>query len=112
MKRFLAAPTTMALVAIGAVVTTARAEAEPVGLPSASNPPIKWTPCTDPTLKARKADCGFLTVPMDYAKPGGTKIQLAVSRVKHTVPDSKYQGVMLVNPGGPGGSGLNLSVIG
>ena len=43
---------------------------------------------------------------------GGTKIQLAVSRVRHTVPDDEYQGIMLVNPGGPGGSGLIYCVLG
>ena len=33
-----------------------------------------------------------------------------MSRIKHTA--SKYQGVMLVNPGGPGGSGYALSALG
>jgi pimeloyl-ACP methyl ester carboxylesterase len=104
--------TTVALVAIGAVATTAQAEAAPGSDTTVGNPPIKWAPCTDPNLKMHKADCGFLAVPMDYGKPGGATIQLAVSRVRHTVPESKYQGVMLVNPGGPGGSGRSLSVIG
>jgi pimeloyl-ACP methyl ester carboxylesterase len=51
-------------------------------------------------------------VPLDYSHPKGMKIHLAVSRVPHTVSASKYQGVMLVNPGGPGGSGLGLSILG
>jgi pimeloyl-ACP methyl ester carboxylesterase len=54
----------------------------------------------------------MISVPLDYSHPNGTKIKLAISRIKHTVPDSKYQGIMLVNPGGPGGSGLTLSVLG
>jgi pimeloyl-ACP methyl ester carboxylesterase len=112
MRRLLATATTIALVTFGAVATTARAEAEQPRAQSVIHPPIKWTPCTDSNLKLHKADCGFLTVPMDYSKPGGTTIQLALSRVRHTVPQSKYQGVMLVNPGGPGGSGRGLSVIG
>ena len=53
-----------------------------------------------------------MTVPLDYDKPNGKKITVAISRIKHTVPDSQYQGPMLVNPGGPGGSGLTLSVLG
>ncbi len=54
----------------------------------------------------------MLSVPLDYARPSGAKIQLAVSRVVHTSPDEDYQGIMLVNPGGPGGSGLIYSVLG
>jgi pimeloyl-ACP methyl ester carboxylesterase len=73
---------------------------------------IKWGPCSDPDLIGANAECGYLKVPLDYRHPNGTKISLAVSRVKHTSPDSKYQGVMLVNPGGPGGSGLSLALLG
>src|SRR4051812_9808376 len=73
---------------------------------------IRWGPCSDPGLSTAHAQCGFLAVPLDYGRPAGTKIQLAVSRVRHTSPDSQYQGVMLVNPGGPGGSGLGLSTLG
>jgi TAP-like protein len=47
---------------------------------------------------------------VDYTKPEGEKIKIVVSRVRHTLPDPQYQGVMLVNPGGPGGSGLILSI--
>jgi pimeloyl-ACP methyl ester carboxylesterase len=75
-------------------------------------PAIKWSGCSDPTLQHFKAQCGRLVVPMDYAHPAGTKISLALSRIRHTVPASQYQGVMLTNPGGPGGSGLVLSVLG
>ena len=39
----------------------------------------------------------------------GRKITLALSEVPATAPPSKRQGIMLVNPGGPGGSGLNLA---
>ena len=72
-------------------------------------PPIAWSACTN---IAPSAQCGMLTVPLDYKHPYGAKIQLAVSRVPHTVAANKYQGVMLVNPGGPGGSGLGLSTLG
>jgi pimeloyl-ACP methyl ester carboxylesterase len=112
MKRLLAAATAAGLVAMGAVASDA-AEADPAhARPGSARPAIVWGPCTDAGLVARRAECGFLTVPLDHAKPAGATIRLAVSRVKHTVPDAKYQGVMLVNPGGPGGSGLGLSVLG
>lgn len=76
------------------------------------NPPaIRWGSCATDRLKKAGAQCGMLTVPMDYARPTGTKIKLAVSRVKAD-PSVRYQGAMLVNPGGPGGSGLGLAVLG
>jgi pimeloyl-ACP methyl ester carboxylesterase len=106
MRTLLAAATTIALAVSGVASTGARAESR-IGYP-----PIQWTACTDATLRVHKAECGFLTVPMDFKRPDGPTIQLAVSRVKHTVPESKYQGVMLVNPGGPGGKGQGLSVLG
>ena len=111
MRRLLAASTAIALCAIGVAVSTAQAGTSPGG-PDQVPTPIRWGPCTEATLKAQRAECGVLTVPMDYANPAGAKIQLAVSRVKHTVPADRYQGVMLVNPGGPGGAGRAMAVLG
>jgi pimeloyl-ACP methyl ester carboxylesterase len=111
MKRLLAAATAAGLVALGAVASDA-AEADPARTQPSHPTAIDWGPCTDPTLITRKAECGFLTVPLDHAQPSGPTIKLALSRVEHTVPAAKYQGVMLVNPGGPGGSGIGLAAIG
>jgi pimeloyl-ACP methyl ester carboxylesterase len=44
-------------------------------------------------------------VPLNYSDPTGAHIRLAVSRIRHTARD--YQGVVLVNPGGPGVPGLD-----
>ncbi|MEU9169643.1 alpha/beta hydrolase [Streptomyces sp. NPDC048420] len=66
---------------------------------------LTWKKCgtTDyPTLQ-----CASLKVPLDHANPRGRQITLALSRVPHTA--KKYQGPLLVNPGGPGGSGLTLA---
>jgi pimeloyl-ACP methyl ester carboxylesterase len=68
---------------------------------------IAWGACSDPNLQAFNAQCGYLSVPLDYSNPNGPQIQLAVSRIQHT--SSNYQGVILTNPGGPGGSGLGLN---
>ncbi len=73
-------------------------------------PPIQWDEqCASDSLRAAGARCGLLTVPLDYAKPNGAKIKIALSEIKHKTPDAASQGIMLVNPGGPGGSGLTLS---
>jgi pimeloyl-ACP methyl ester carboxylesterase len=112
----LAAPTAQAVpqtaIAQTAVAKAAAAKAAAATQVSYAPPPITWGACADAGLKAAKAQCGRLVVPLDYAKPKGTKIRLAVSRVAHTSTAVKYQGIMLVNPGGPGGSGLTLSTLG
>lgn len=74
-------------------------------------PPVEWGTCSNATLNAVGAQCGFVTVPLNYDKPKGTKIKLAVSRVQHN-PDVTSQGPILINPGGPGGSGLIYAAIG
>jgi pimeloyl-ACP methyl ester carboxylesterase len=75
---------------------------------------VTWGACSDPVLVTAHAQCGYVSVPLDYHNPGGQQIQIAVSRIKHTSDSRHYQGVILVNPGGPGGSGLafNASLIG
>ncbi|PRY25767.1 alpha/beta hydrolase [Pseudosporangium ferrugineum] len=111
MRRILAAAAAVALgLAGGGSAVLSPAQAHPGG--GYTPPPIAWGTCESAGLQARGAQCGFLTVPLDYARPGGTKIKLAVSRIKHKSSEADYQGVMLTNPGGPGGSGLTLSVLG
>jgi pimeloyl-ACP methyl ester carboxylesterase len=66
---------------------------------------ITWTACG--TTSYPNLQCGKVSVPLNYANPGGTKISIAISRIPHTA--AKSQGPLLVNPGGPGGSGLTLA---
>ena len=82
------------------------------GQPGYTPPPITWGECPTASLRNAGATCGMLTVPLDYDKPRGEKIQLAVSKIAHKTADADAQGPMLVNPGGPGGSGLGLSRLG
>lgn len=97
---------TAAVVAAGGLVASGLAGAD---LAAAAATTIKWGDCTDPALVVARAECGLLSVPLDHKNPSGTKIKIALSRMKATVPAKKRQGVMLVNPGGPGGSGLGLA---
>ena len=110
MKKLIAA-LAASILAVGlAQGSTASAASAAPSAPSYTPPPIVWGACTNPTLVAYGSECGTLIVPRDYAHPNGAKIGLAVSRLKHKTSDADYQGVMLVNPGGPGGSGLIYSV--
>jgi pimeloyl-ACP methyl ester carboxylesterase len=83
------------------------ASAAPVAAPT-----VDWkicdpkAPAEDPT---KGVECAQLPVPLDYAKPNGKKISIAITRRKHTGPDAQYQGVLIANPGGPGGSGTDLA---
>ncbi|MEU6770779.1 alpha/beta hydrolase [Streptomyces sp. NPDC046759] len=66
---------------------------------------LAWKKCGTGDYPALQ--CASLKVPLDQAKPSGRQITLALSRVPHTAKTS--QGPLLVNPGGPGGSGLTLA---
>ncbi|HKS43889.1 MAG TPA: alpha/beta hydrolase, partial [Amycolatopsis sp.] len=48
--------------------------------------------------------------PLDYRQPGGRRIDVVISRVRSAKPAAR-RGVLLLNPGGPGGSGLALPVL-
>ncbi|MEV7279358.1 alpha/beta hydrolase [Streptomyces sp. NPDC093111] len=53
--------------------------------------------------------CATIKVPLDYARPNGRTLDLAISRTKATSARDR-RGVLLLNPGGPGGSGLDMPV--
>src|SRR5436305_13687975 len=51
-----------------------------------------------------RTQCGTVRVPLDYTRPNGTKITVAITRLLAT--DQKHKlGSIAMNPGGPGGSG-------
>lgn len=72
-------------------------------------PSLVWTSCSDPELAYYGLQCGSLQVPLDRAEPSGPKVTLALTRKPHTA--AAYKGVLLTNPGGPGGSGLLLPAL-
>jgi pimeloyl-ACP methyl ester carboxylesterase len=74
---------------------------------------IKWGACPTklyPDLANTRVKCAALKVPMDYNDPTGKQITLEVSLLRHTSSAKNYKGVILSNPGGPGGSSLDLSL--
>ncbi|WP_051791553.1 alpha/beta hydrolase [Amycolatopsis jejuensis] len=79
----------------------------PIAAPAARADSVSWSPCAED----QTAECGTLTLPVDWAKPAGEKFRLAVARRKATDP-SRRIGVLLVNPGGPGGLGRSYAIFG
>ncbi|KAJ3004233.1 UNVERIFIED_CONTAM: hypothetical protein HDU68_005220 [Siphonaria sp. JEL0065] len=82
----------------------------PIQPPVDSNDPFgtqQWKQCPD-NLEYPLFQCGALPVPLDHLNKTGNraKIDIAVIRLKSTAP--KVKGTILVNPGGPGGSGIDL----
>src|SRR2546430_12552752 len=68
--------------------------------PSPSGGKIAWTDC------GSGFQCGNLQVPLDYSQAGGRTISLALIRKPAT--GSNRIGSMLLNPGGPGESGVQF----
>jgi pimeloyl-ACP methyl ester carboxylesterase len=66
--------------------------------------PISWTQCPD----RPEVQCGTLRVPLDWARPRGKKITLALARHRATDPAHRI-GALFVNPGGPGGGGVQIA---
>jgi len=71
---------------------------------------IKWGACPPPPdgLPNAGQQCSTLSLPLDYRVSNGQTINIAISRIKAASP-SLRRGVLLLNPGGPGGVGLDLS---
>ncbi|CDO06507.1 alpha/beta hydrolase [Mycolicibacterium cosmeticum] len=72
--------------------------------------PVQWAPCKASSGESRipsGAECGFISVPVNYDKPDGDVAQLAMIRFKAT---GQKIGTLFVNPGGPGESGVESAV--
>lgn len=62
---------------------------------------VSWTDC------GNNFDCTRVEVPMDYDNPDGETIEIAVKRFTHS-GEGAAVGTMFINPGGPGGSGIEM----
>ena len=96
---------------------------------AAANKPrstIAWKPCpaySDEALRVMvppelldrfkkllgRLECGTVSTPLDYSRPHGRQITVALTRLKAT--DQAHRlGSLALNPGGPGGSGYLMPV--
>jgi pimeloyl-ACP methyl ester carboxylesterase len=83
--------------------------AQPAGSIIPAHSTLHWHSCSGELAQEGVPDCTMLSVPLNYADPGGRHISLALDMVPATAPQSQQQGVLLVNPGGPGGDGLPIA---
>ena len=90
----------------------------PAGSAAQSAAPLEFNDCSrlldlgrvsEDRRKKLTVECARIQVPLDYARPGGTQISIALLRI-HYADQPQRVGSLLVNPGGPGGSGVNLAV--
>ena len=73
----------------------------PPGPPDPDIPTITWTPCRG------AFQCARTTAPLDYDRPFATTISLNLIRLPAADPAQRI-GSLFVNPGGPGGSGVDF----
>ncbi|MFM7064810.1 MAG: alpha/beta hydrolase, partial [Actinomycetes bacterium] len=76
-------------------------DSEPAG-------PLRWSRCTDELAAAAGLRCATLKVPVDPAEPNGPKISIALAKQPATGPDAGRIGSLVMNPGGPGASGIEF----
>jgi pimeloyl-ACP methyl ester carboxylesterase len=95
--------TTRPILAAFLVVLTVLAAAAPAAArPEAA---LDWRPCADDAT----AQCGSVRVPIDWTDPYSPTAEIALARRPAT--DQAHRiGTLIVNPGGPGGSGVDLAL--
>jgi pimeloyl-ACP methyl ester carboxylesterase len=81
------------LVGVGAVTPVVPGEAN-------------WSACPAASTVDPRQECSTLSVPIDYARPSGQHLNLAVSRIRTAKPGLR-RGVLVLIPGGPGSTGVN-----
>ncbi|MFI2186776.1 alpha/beta hydrolase [Streptomyces sioyaensis] len=83
---------------------------------------LSWEPCgtdvqsgvqsggaTEPPGFRERLECARLMVPRNYSDPGRSTMQVQLIRLKATGP-GKRLGSLVLNPGGPGASGVNYLI--
>lgn len=101
----------LALVVPAAAASSAPAPSDSKGGDDHSAPALEWQPC----FEERTAETGVIfectqfAVPLDHDRPHGDTIDIALTRIP-ALDQSAKRGSILLNPGGPGGSGVDFVV--
>ncbi|MFG2944061.1 alpha/beta hydrolase [Streptomyces adustus] len=100
--------TAVGLTLLGGGLPTAAAADSGPDLSRFHHQKITWSRCQGKDVP-RDLECGKVTVPLDYAKPASGTISLALARYRAT---GRSRGSLLLNFGGPGGSGVSELALG
>jgi pimeloyl-ACP methyl ester carboxylesterase len=73
---------------------------------SAAPAKVAWSKCHS---DLGPFQCGTVQVPLDYDQPNGATISLALVRLPASDPANRI-GSLFLNPGGPGGSGVDFAL--
>src|SRR5688572_29754114 len=84
--------------ALAAVACISAAPASAAGRDAV--PRLQWSACGDGVR------CATARVPLDHDRPHGRKVALALAKRPATGPERRRIGTLFLNPGGPGGSGV------
>jgi pimeloyl-ACP methyl ester carboxylesterase len=74
------------------------------GVAAPGMPKISWSPCNK---QLGPFECGTVQVPLDYDSSAGGTISIALARLPASDPARRI-GSLFINPGGPGGSGIDV----
>lgn len=86
------------------IVFAGTPDPEPAALRRFYDAKPAWAVCKDDD----EFQCATVTVPIDHAKPDGGTVGLALRRLPAREPDQR-RGTLFINPGGPGGSGVDFA---
>ena len=125
------ARTVLALTVTVGLLATGCTEIRPAGPPAPSNTagtdPVSWRPCPEVAEEALAGivpgghvsqliagttyECTTLSVPQDWSAPGETgTFEIALVRARRGEEHAGRIGSLLINPGGPGASGVEAAV--
>ena len=90
----------IAILALASLVLAARSP------DSAAAATVSWSKCH---VRSGPFECATVPVPLDYDHPSDQQIAIALTRLPASDPDRRI-GSLFLNPGGPGGSGVDLVV--
>lgn len=94
-----------ALLALGLFVSGAVSPTPASAETESEHSRVRWQACYEEFGPG--FDCASVKVPLDYDRPHGKQISLALVRLRATGPQRKV-GSIFLNPGGPGGSGIDF----